>query len=176
MCAALMPWAKWLAFSGLVLTTIAGLLLTSTATKVYKWISRFEIQNTFNALKKIAAKHEALERATTIPPLLVGSEIVSDRLNSKRNGGLFGLAPARYSLRRAHDKIRKNLNLSPQAIEKPAPILRTDLIELSHKQVREALERSLDNTVLSENRYFKLAVWTFIIGSCLQLVASWPSC
>lgn len=176
MCSIILPWAKWLTFCGMSLATLAALLLAVTGTDLYNWVRRSEARNLFSGLGKLATKHETLEAATQVPSLLYDSEIVHARLKAKRKGGLIGLAPWRHIWLILHDQLRKELNLHHQSLEWPTSIVRSTLVEISRQEVWEALEHSIATTTLSESRYFKFAIWTFVTGSALQLLAGLPWC
>lgn len=176
MCATILASAKWLTFSGMPLTTLAALMLAVKGSELYHWLQRKEVTNALDTLRKLAAKHERLDAATTVPSMLEGSEVVTERLNSKRKGGLFGLSMARRPWIATHDKLRKDMRLPFQSIERPKGMVRLNLVEASFSDIAEALEISIAGTALSEGGYVKAAVLIFLAGSFLQLIAGIPWC
>lgn len=176
MCATILASAKWLSFLGMLLTTLAALMLVVKGSELYHWMRRKEVMNALDTLRKVAAKHERLDAATTVPPMLEGSEVVTERLNLKRKGGLFGLALARRSWTAVHDRLRRELHLPFRLIERPNGIVRLSLVEASFAEVSDALEISIAETELSDSRYLKGVVLIFLAGSIFQLIAGTPWC
>ncbi|MBA1143789.1 hypothetical protein [Mesorhizobium neociceri] len=168
--------AKWLTFFGLALATVAALLLAFKGSVLYEWLQWAEFNNVFKSLGKVAAKHERLYERTRVSPMLATSEVVIKDLDSRLKGGLVGLAIQRVYWLRAHDRLRRNLSLTPKSVESPAKIVRQKFVEASREEASKALTDSIANTSLAEGRYIKFAVWVFLFGSTMQLFASIPWC
>lgn len=176
MCTIVLASAKWLTFFGLASATVAALLLAFKGSVLYEWVQWADFNNVFKTLDKLSAKHERLYERTRVSPMLAGSEVVTSDLASRLRGGLLGLAFYRYYWLRAHDRLRRGVGLLPRSIESPNKIIRSSLVEMSRGEVSKALKETIAGTSLSEGRYLKFAVWTFIFGSTMQLIASIPWC
>lgn len=175
-CTAIGDYERYLAFVGILLTTVAALALLVRASSLFELPVRSGAYWTFSALRDVARKHAKIDANTTISPLLEGSEVVTEHANARRRGGFGGMRPAVILALKGHNKVRADLRLPFQAVEWPTGFVRSELVERSWREVQAAIPRHIEVTPISQSRWAKCSIVILLAGSALQLLAALPLC